>query len=155
MPWSVANIQVASADAVHQARPRCCSRSKNAMTAKAVDGVNQASVHQFGQRLAPECEAHTDTYRALEALSEHCHHVPKVTPPEQAGEWLPLVHVVIGNFKGFLIGTFHGVSKRYLQEYIDEFVYRFNRKHWKKQLAHRLLTAAAEHEPAPFRLLKV
>ena len=125
------------------------------MTAKAVDGVNQASVHQFGQRLAPECEAHTDADRALEVLSEHCHHVPKVTPPEQAGEWLPLVHVVIGNFKGFLIGTFHGVSKRYLQEYIDEFVYRFNRKHWKKQLAHRLLTAAAEHEPAPFRLLKV
>ena len=125
------------------------------MTAKAVDGVNQAAVHELAQRLDPECEAHTDAYRALQALSEHCQHVPKVTPPEQAGEWLPLVHVIIGNFKGFLIGTFHGVSKQYLQEYLDEFVYRFNRKHWKKQWANRLLTAAAEHEPTPLRLLKV
>ena len=125
------------------------------MTAKSVDGVNQAAVHELAQRLDPECEAHTDADRALQVLSEHCQHVPKVTPPEQAGEWLLLVHVIICNFKGFLIGTFHGVSKQYLQEYLDEFVYRFNRKHCKKQWANRLLTAAAEHEPAPLRLLKV
>lgn len=33
-------------------------------------------------------------------------------------------------FKRFLLGTFHGVSGKYLQEYLDEFVFRFNRRYW-------------------------
>ncbi len=28
------------------------------------------------------------------------------------------------------LATFHGVSGKYLQEYIHEFVYRFNRRWW-------------------------
>jgi hypothetical protein len=34
---------------------------------------------------------------------------------------LPMVHIVIGNLKKFLNGTFHGVFFKYLQEYLDEF----------------------------------
>jgi len=34
---------------------------------------------------------------------------------------LPWVHIVISNLKRFLLGTFHGVQGKYLQEYINEF----------------------------------
>lgn len=31
-------------------------------------------------------------------------------------------------FKNIFVGTFHGVTGKYLQEYLDEFCYRFNRR---------------------------
>ena len=43
-------------------------------------------------------------------------------------------------------GTFHGVSKDYLQKYLDEFAFRFNRRRWEGQLPFRLLEAAI-HAP--------
>ncbi len=38
---------------------------------------------------------------------------------------LPAVHHVISNFKSWLAGTFHGVSVARLQEYCDEFSWRY------------------------------
>ncbi|MCX5870351.1 MAG: transposase [Deltaproteobacteria bacterium] len=58
-----------------------------------------------------------------------------------------LVHIMIGNMKTFLNGTFHGVSSNYLQEYLDEFCYRFNRRFWEPELPLRLLNACLAHVP--------
>ena len=55
-------------------------------------------------------------------------------------EWLLWVHIAIGNLKAYLLGTFHGVSGQYLQEYLNEFVYRFNRRFWEAELPLRLTT---------------
>ena len=41
---------------------------------------------------------------------------------------LPHVHRVIGNFKTWLRGTYRGVSDRQMHVYLDEFVFRFNRR---------------------------
>lgn len=84
---------------------------------------------------------------ALNVVTEnHCHE-KKVTPPEKASQWLPMVHVMIGNMKTFINGTFHGVSSKYLQEYLDEFCYRFNRRFWELELPLRLLNACLAHVP--------
>lgn len=67
-------------------------------------------------------------------------HIAKITPPEEAAQWLPWVHIVIANLKRFLLGTFHGAVRPHrLQEYIDEFVYRFNRRYWEEQIPNRSL----------------
>ena len=42
--------------------------------------------------------------------SEEHKHEKKVTPPEEASAWLPLVHIVIGNMKTFLNGTFQLIN---------------------------------------------
>ena len=68
-------------------------------------------------------------------------------PPKLAGQWLPMIHIVVAYLKRFLLGTFHGVSREYLHECIYEFVYRFNRRLWRDQLPQRLLHAAANHHP--------
>jgi len=70
-----------------------------------------------------------------------------VTPADKAGEWLPWVHITIGNLKTFLPGTYHGVSGKYLQEYLNEFCYRFNRRRMLHELPLRLLNACVEHVP--------
>ncbi len=64
-----------------------------------------------------------------------------------ARRWLPLVHIMTGNMKKFINGTFHGVSSGYLQEYLDEFCYRFNRRFWEPELPLRLLNTYLAHVP--------
>jgi len=55
---------------------------------------------------------------------------------------LKWVHVTIGNFKSFLLGTYHGSCGDY-QPYLDEFCFRFNRRFQPAQLFARLARAVA------------
>src|SRR5450631_3805052 len=45
-----------------------------------------------------------------------------------AASVVPLADRAIGNLQQWLIGTYHGVSKAQLQVYLDEFVFRHNRR---------------------------
>ncbi|MDB5055795.1 MAG: family transposase [Bacilli bacterium] len=56
-------------------------------------------------------------------------------------EHLKWMHKLISNFKAFVLGTFHGLDSRYLQSYLDEFCFRFNRRKFAGQLFNRLLHA--------------
>ena len=47
---------------------------------------------------------------------------------EEACQAVLLADRAIGNLQGWLIGTYHGVSKAQLQVYLDEFVFRHNRR---------------------------
>jgi len=55
--------------------------------------------------------------------------------------------LLIGNFKTYLPGTFHSVTEKYFQEYLAEFVYRFNRRFREPELPSRLLNACMNHRP--------
>ena len=48
--------------------------------------------------------------------------------PERTDAHLPMIHIAFSNLKTWLMGTHHGVSKQHLQAYLDEFVFRFNRR---------------------------
>ena len=43
---------------------------------------------------------------------------------------LPMIHIVFGNLDAWLLGTHHGVSRKHLQAYLNEFCFRFNRRFW-------------------------
>lgn len=110
---------------------------------KAVAQATQGSV----KAIAPQQTLHTDAFAALRVPTEGHHHIAKVTTPELVDEWLPWVHVVISNFKSYLLGTYHGVSGRYVQGYLDEFCYRLNRRFWENQIPNRLLKLCVNHQP--------
>jgi transposase-like protein/ribosomal protein L37AE/L43A len=115
---------------------------------EAVDSVSKDTVRQFlAKHLKPSQTVKTDALPALNAVNETQTHEKKVTPPEEASQWLPLVHIIIGNMKTFINGTFHGVSSKHLQEYLNEFCYRFNRRFWEPELPLRLLNACLAHVP--------
>ena len=61
--------------------------------------------------------------------------------------WLPWVHKFISNAKSWLDGTHYGIRKKYLDRYLSEFTYRFNRRHDVKKLFHRALLACAVAKP--------
>jgi transposase-like protein len=69
---------------------------------------------------------------------------------------LPAIHLVFGLAKRWLLGTHHGaVSKKYLQAYLDEYVFRFNRR-TAKRIGHRfarLIEQAVLTPPASYRTI--
>ncbi len=120
---------------------------------EAVSSVNHERVRDFAhRRITPGIPIRTDALAALNVLGEEHRHTSQITPPERADQWLPWVHIVISNLKRFLLGTYHGISHRYLQEYLDEFIYRFNRRFWEPEIPNRLLQLCAEHAPIQLRV---
>lgn len=126
------------------------SRDKKAgfIAMETTPSVSAGNIRQFARRhLLPWQTTRTDGLMALRVLGETQQHEGRVTPPEQVDEWLPWMHIAIGNLKAYLLGTYHGVTGKYLQEYLDEFVYRFNRRFWEPELPLRLLNASMAHTP--------
>jgi transposase-like protein len=76
------------------------------------------------------------------------HHVAAVGEPENASKVLPQIHRVFGNLKAWIIGTFHGVSPKHMQAYLNEYTFRFNRRKnpWK---AFDTILGLATHSDAP------
>jgi len=94
---------------------------------KALDNINIESVNAFMQgHLLAHQYVKKEACTALNIMDKTQQHEPRVTPSSKVDEWLPWVHIAIENLKTFLLGTFHGVTKVYLQEYPNEFCHRFN-----------------------------
>ena len=66
---------------------------------------------------------------------------------------LPWAHTVFGHLKTWLRGTFHGVSPKPLQRYLNEFVFRFNQRWQEADLFSPVLTSAIAADPLPYRHL--
>ncbi len=60
---------------------------------------------------------------------------------------LRCVSLAVSHAKRFFKGTFHHFCKVHIQRYLDEFCYRWNRRHLERQLASHLLAACAFHSP--------
>src|SRR5699024_9284718 len=72
----------------------------------------------------------------------------------RAHEALPAIHRLFSLFKRLVEGTYQGgISHEHLQGYLDEFVFRFNRRHSHNRglLFMRLLQRAIGSEPVTYR----
>jgi len=73
---------------------------------------------------------------------------------ERASELLPRVHQVFSLRKRWLLGTHQGaVAGEHLQDYLDEFAFRFNRRKSRSRgkLFYRLVQQAVAIEPTTYR----
>ncbi|MBP8945723.1 MAG: transposase, partial [Paludibacteraceae bacterium] len=79
-------------------------------------------------------------------LAEHVKsHDAQVVKPEDMPKILPWVHIAIGNVKRLLLDVHHQLSKEYLQYYLNEFCYKFNRRYFGEAIFDRLLVAAVSY----------
>lgn len=72
-------------------------------------------------------------------------HRPKIIPKEHINEMLPWVHLAISNAKRLLLDIHHDIEPQYLQSYLNEFCYKFNRRYFGDKLFDRLLIACVSH----------
>ena len=62
---------------------------------------------------------------------------------------MPHVHLLFSNVKTWLTGRFHGVSSKYLGVYLDEFVYRLNRRFSPPDIFAWICRRMTAHSPVP------
>ena len=58
---------------------------------------------------------------------------------------LPWVHIAISNAKRFLLDMHHRIKHEYLQYYLHEFCYKFNRRYFGEKLFDRIVLAAISY----------
>ena len=80
-------------------------------------------------------------------------HEPKVVGPMAAHILLPWIHRVFGNAKRWAMGVYHGLREHHLQRYLDEFVFRFNRRKTPQAAFPSLLGIAAKRDHASYQML--
>ena len=80
-------------------------------------------------------------------------HDPRVVGDAPAHQVLPWVHRVFANAKRWALGVYHGLRRRHPQAYLDEFVFRFNRRHTPAAAFERLLGLSLTLQPATYQML--
>lgn len=93
-----------------------------------ISDVTESSLLKFIKDvIEPGSYIETDGFTSYQNLDRHGYeHVVISSPGEDMP--LPKAHLVFSNLKTWLRGTFHGVSPKHLQAYLNEFVFRFNRR---------------------------
>lgn len=69
-------------------------------------------------------------------------HVTEKSSEQSTKETLRWVHIFISNAKRNLLGNYHKIKGKYLQAYLNEFVYKLNRRYFGEKLFDRLIIAA-------------
>lgn len=107
---------------------------------KVTEDIKQASVKKFAQSaFAVGSVVHSDGYQSyIPALEGYVHEHKTYTPNSGLLHWL---HIIISNAKAFILGTYHGLPKTYLQSYLDEFCFRFSRRSFGPAILDRLALA--------------
>jgi hypothetical protein len=66
---------------------------------------------------------------------------------------MPWIHRVFANLKRLAMGVYHGFRRKYLQSYLDEFVFRWNRRRHYRVSFDSLLGVGLRIEPMPLKEL--
>lgn len=125
-------------------KPRKC----NYLRMKVMGDFQSETVNEAVEKLVDgQSRLVTDAAKSFSQLEEvvELHQAYNLSQDkEQAGKALPWVHTAISNAKRKLNGIYHMVGDEYMQNYLDEFCYNFNRRYFKEKLFDRLLIACIE-----------
>ena len=148
------------AGAVESGRGRARGRRLGRLRLAVVEDASAKSLDGFlGQNVARPATVVTDGWSGYGGLGAAGY---RHEPLNLSASWgdaalrLPAIHLVFGLAKRWLLGTHHGaVSKKHLTAYLDEFVFRFNRR-TAKSIAHRfarLIEHAMQIPPTTYNAL--
>jgi transposase-like protein len=87
---------------------------------------------------------HSTSYVKLDEIVKE--HRPKVIPKTEVGKVLPWVHIAISNAKRQLLNIHHCIETQYLQSYLNEFCYKFNRRYFGEKMFDRVMIAAVSYK---------
>ena len=123
-----------------------------------IDNASAASLEQFLSSQTDQTAIITTDgwsgYKGLTAKGYSHQAIPVSSSWGDASLRLPAIHLVFGLTKRWLLGTHHGaVRAKHLQRYLDEYVFRFNRR-TAKSISHgfaRVVKYAVNTKPATYR----
>src|SRR5215218_2171551 len=101
---------------------------------------------------APGAIVHTDGWMGYSGIGkrgfEHRRRSQRAAPPGE--QLLPRAHRAVSNLKAWMHGTHRGVSDEHLPVYLDEYVFRHNRRGTPMAAFQTLLGLGALHQPTTY-----
>ncbi len=107
--------------------------------AKTIDAVAAKSIDK------DSCLTTDDHRSYIHFKDMFTEHKSQVINPKDIGKMLPWVHIAISNAKTLLADMYHGIKLEFLQEYLNEFCYKFNRRYFGEDMFDRLLIIASSY----------
>ncbi|MFD2034953.1 IS1595 family transposase [Belliella marina] len=108
-------------------------------SASSVDGFVKETINKESVIFTDKNQAYVNLEKLVES------HVKVKSSAKTTNGELNWVHTAISNLKKNLLGIYHMVTEKYLQNYLDEFVYKLNRRYFGEKLFDRLIIAAIQH----------
>jgi hypothetical protein len=110
------------------------------LKAKTIDSKLRRSVEKTATIDSDDSTSYTNLSKLI------AEHRPKVIPKKLVGKSLPWVHIAISNAKRMFLDIFHNVKPEYLQNYLNEFCYKFNRRYFGELQFERVLVASVTYK---------
>jgi hypothetical protein len=103
--------------------------------AEEVNNVVQQSIDMNSIIFSDQSKSYNDFSEYIET------HISQKSTRETTIETLQWVHIAISNAKRNLLGVYHQIKGQYLQSYLDEFIYKLNRRYF-SSIFERLVIAS-------------
>lgn len=93
------------------------------------DQKGETMTSKIARWLHPDSRIKSDAYPGYSKFKDVVkQHDARVTPAKEAHKFLPWVHTAISNLRKNLDGIYHHVSDTHMQQYLDEYCFKFNHR---------------------------
>jgi len=118
---------------------------------KAVENYASEALHGFvSEAVAPGARVVTDGWLGYSGLPDNPWE-ERVVGDRKAHEILTWIHRVFSNLKRWALGVHHGLRRKHVQRYLDEFVFRWNRRRHRRTSLDSLLGIGLGLPPATYQ----
>ncbi|MHB1176928.1 MAG: IS1595 family transposase [Daejeonella sp.] len=119
---------------------------------KTIDDASAESLKIiFKEHISKQAKVKTDGWRGYWPLQKDWDIVKEKS---DKGANFPLLHTHIMNIKGWLRGIHHKCDSHRLQNYLDEYHFRFNRRSFLNSIFDKLISRMTECKPITYQMLK-
>ena len=119
--------------------------------AKVIEDYSTASLKPiFDQHISEHASVLADGWAGYKPLKDHHPKLKQVR--SEGGKNFKMLHIQIRNFKNWLRGTHSYCNREYLQQYIDEYFFRFNRRNHRSSILDNIIQRCVEHQPINWEL---
>ena len=91
----------------------------------------------------------TDGHASYPGLTDY-QHDPRIVGKMAAHIVLPWIYRVFALVKRWGLGTYHGLRRKHADTYLNEFVFRYNRRFYRHASFETVLGLTAHHAPASY-----
>ena len=123
---------------------------------KTIDSLRSVELEQFVKdHVTTRAKVSTDGYKSYGFLKKEYEHNPVINRKTgKKTDLLPKVHIVVANLKMWLRGIYNCLPAKHLQRYLDEFVFRFNRRWNLENIFDKLLVRCVNTNTITYADLK-
>ena len=102
--------------------------------------------------ISKEASIRTDNYCSYRTIQKEMDNLQIAS--SRQGKAFEEIHRQIMQFKNWLVGIHHKWSKQHLHAYLDEYVFRFNRRNTRKTIFNSVINKMMNQIPHPYPIIK-